>query len=359
MRKSARLAEKKANSEDGAHLGTKAKKNRSDDRISKIAALDNGTLVEAFKYLNYCQLATRSLVSKRYRDVIQTYRHSLACLHIREISIAGREMGEDESSPLEVKIFDKELSPEAYNEWVIRNGYSKQVPVEDGKQSTIDRFVYSFDTIAAYDHDDSSISDSALTASTELNNENWPIFQHFIRLLTDPFISIYDVELVPQNDVLNLLSEVLSQDQKCLQCTILSVDVGNDMQKFMSWIKDYVGCNEVKISDIKPSDDKELFDFFMTGAKCTYEVYIIYYDLSEIIINFVEKFMDLKDSDEYQVVESIRGWIEMEALEVLKSEYADFLVKENKDYLDRDTITFEFTNNNNGKKVECVLHYSS
>ncbi|KAI1694688.1 hypothetical protein DdX_19983 [Ditylenchus destructor] len=44
--------------------------------------MDNGTMVEAFKFLNYYQLATSSLVTKRFRDLIRTHRHKLALLHI-------------------------------------------------------------------------------------------------------------------------------------------------------------------------------------------------------------------------------------------------------------------------------------
>ncbi|KAI1692934.1 hypothetical protein Ddc_23246 [Ditylenchus destructor] len=87
--------------------------------------MDNGTMVEAFKYLNYCQLAKNSLVSKRFRDLIQTHRHSLALLYVDEISMYSAQSGPDA-----INVFGKELSPEAYNEWVIRNSYSKQIPIE-------------------------------------------------------------------------------------------------------------------------------------------------------------------------------------------------------------------------------------
>ncbi|KAI1709855.1 hypothetical protein Ddc_13681 [Ditylenchus destructor] len=46
-------------------------------RNTKIANMDNGTTVEAFKFLNYYQLAKKSLVSKRFRNLIQIHRHSL------------------------------------------------------------------------------------------------------------------------------------------------------------------------------------------------------------------------------------------------------------------------------------------
>ncbi|KAI1696192.1 hypothetical protein Ddc_20635 [Ditylenchus destructor] len=95
-------------------------------RTSKIDSMDNGTMVEAFKYLNYCQLAKNSLVSMRFRNVIQTHRHKLALLYVRYIEIESIT-----NVPHVIKVFDKELSSQEYNDWVIRNQYSKEVPLED------------------------------------------------------------------------------------------------------------------------------------------------------------------------------------------------------------------------------------
>ncbi|KAI1697034.1 hypothetical protein DdX_18743 [Ditylenchus destructor] len=55
--------------------------------IPNIAAMDNGTMVEAFKFLNYYQLAKNSLVSKRYWNLIRTHRHKLALLDVNYIDM--------------------------------------------------------------------------------------------------------------------------------------------------------------------------------------------------------------------------------------------------------------------------------
>ncbi|KAI1710501.1 ligated ion channel l-glutamate- and glycine-binding site domain-containing protein [Ditylenchus destructor] len=357
LRKSARLAERKANSENKTKMGTVAKRNRSDDKISNIATFDNDTLLEAFKHLNYDQLATRSLVSKRYRDVIQTHRHSLARLYVQTIYMSKG--GESEYwNPLKVKIFNEMLSPEAYNEWVVRNQYSKQIPVNDAEQSTNDRKVYRIQTLVYYN--DLYNPKSALTARTELNNETWPIFQHFVRLLTDPFIYIHRVELTSQNDVLNLLSGAMHQDHNRLQCNQLSINDQHNTDKFLSWAKDHLHCNAFQIINFgyMPSNyDAEFLDFFMTGANCTPKVDVRSYDLSKVVIDFVQKFMDLKSCDDYQVVESIEGTVETETAILLKRDYADFIVNASEADWISGNITFEFTNNNIGKKVACVLRY--
>ncbi|KAI1696057.1 hypothetical protein DdX_19256 [Ditylenchus destructor] len=82
--KSARLGDKQTNSENEARE-TKAEKSQSNDKIPNIAAMDNGTMVESFKFLNYYQLAKSSLVSKRYWNLIRTHRHKLALLDVDEI----------------------------------------------------------------------------------------------------------------------------------------------------------------------------------------------------------------------------------------------------------------------------------
>ncbi|KAI1694323.1 hypothetical protein Ddc_22197 [Ditylenchus destructor] len=49
--------------------------------------MDNGTMVNAFKFLNYMQLAKTSLVSKRFSNLIRTHRHTLALLYVYDINM--------------------------------------------------------------------------------------------------------------------------------------------------------------------------------------------------------------------------------------------------------------------------------
>ncbi|KAI1692740.1 hypothetical protein Ddc_23365 [Ditylenchus destructor] len=85
MQRSARLGGKLTNFENEAQREPKAKNCQSDDSTSNIAAMDNGTMIESFKFLNYCQLATSSLVSKRFWNLIRTHRHKLALLYVNRI----------------------------------------------------------------------------------------------------------------------------------------------------------------------------------------------------------------------------------------------------------------------------------
>ncbi|KAI1703303.1 hypothetical protein Ddc_16621 [Ditylenchus destructor] len=331
--------------------------------------MDNGTMVEAFKHLNYMQLIKSSFVSKRFRNLIRTNRHRLALLYVGSIDMQ-RAHGSD---PASIKMFGKDISPEEYNEWVIRNQYSKQIPLEGqvgGKQSSqCDRKVYALDVVAYYPKRCGFYRMTVFNAQVELNHENWPLFQHFVRLLTDPFIYIRDLGLTSQNDVLNLLTGVISQDRDRLQCKELTFNLEGDIKKFMSWIKKRVRCDKFQIfnRDICSSDsnyDDDLLDFFLTGARCTSKIKMEHYDPPEVILEFVQKFMDLKKCDEYQIVESIEYEIDRNAnaifqyanaIRVLKRDYARFIVPTHI-YLpnnDRPSINqaFEFINDDIGKKL--------
>ncbi|KAI1691610.1 hypothetical protein Ddc_24132 [Ditylenchus destructor] len=349
MRRSVQLAEKQANLKNDAH----ANQGRLKNNVLNSAALDNGTMVEAFKYLNYCQLAKNSLVSKRFRDVIRTHRHKLALLYVSHISIQCVGIA---SSYLEV--FDKKLSSEAYDEWVIRNNYSKQVPFDAKVASTQITQTYvqnGFLFSAGYSKDPSNRRDiiHVFEAQVELNHENWPAFQHFIRLATDPFIYIDCMELTYQNDVLNLLAGAINSDHDRLQCKQLNFNLKGNSQKSFTWTKNHVRCNQFVIRGEAGLNHEEAFlHFFVTGAHCTPLIKVENYDLSKADV--VQKFMNLKNSDESQLVEAIQGYLEGEAVELLNRDYAEFIVKEERGQRS-NTHIFEFVNNDIGKKLQLTV----
>ncbi|KAI1694273.1 hypothetical protein Ddc_22218 [Ditylenchus destructor] len=322
--------------------------------ISNIATMDNGTMVEAYKYLNYCQLAKNSLVSKKFRDLIQTHRHRLALLYVDSIH-----MSSFQSDRAAINVFDKELSPEAYNEWVIRNNYSKQIPIESqvASEESTQSITNGYGLAAYACYKDSSHrgcydTTSVFSAHVELNHENWPAFQHFVRLATDPFIYIGCVRLTYQNDVLNLLAGAINSDHDRLQCKELNFNLKGNSQKSITWIKNHVRCNKLYIfgkGDL--NQDEAFLDFFVTGANCTPSIDISYRDLSKVVTDFVQKFMDLKNSGESQLVEAIKGYFVTRAVELFKRDHARFIVKEDKD--DRcATHIFEFVNADIKKKLQ-------
>ncbi|KAI1702180.1 hypothetical protein Ddc_17251 [Ditylenchus destructor] len=338
---------------------------RSDNRIANIATMDNDTTVEAFKYLNYCRLAKNSLVSKRFRDLIQNQRHKLARIYVDSIG-----MYENYHDPTNsVEIFDKTLSPEEYNNWVIHNRYSKQIPLETqiaGMQSTQnERKVYRLYANVDYYYKDSKPSYrtnnvNVFNARTELSQENWPVFQHFFRLLTDPFIFIRSMGLPRQNDALNLLAGAINPDCGRIQCQSLYVDLEDNMQNRISWIKGHVHCYHFSIMGpiypiVLPSNhDEEFLDFFMTGANCTSSIYLKFYEPCKLIARFVQKFMDLKGCDENKVVGTIVCHPNANVnIDALKRDYADFVVKE---YISEITgssyLVFEFVNNDIERKLK-------
>ncbi|KAI1710692.1 hypothetical protein Ddc_13296 [Ditylenchus destructor] len=335
---------------ENAEVELKAKENQSNNRISIIATMDNGTMVEAFKYLNYCQLAKNGLVSKRYRDLIRTHRNTLALLYVHFMN-----MGKGEICPLAIKIFDKKLSPGAYNEWVVRNSYSKRAPLEDQVAIFI-KWLYAqyrqnsnrcYLSADAYYKDPShrKLNDKTRVffAQVEFNNENWPAFQHFIRLLTDPFVYIDQIKLYKQNVFLKALSRAVNPDRR-LQCKWFRLNLKGSSPKSITWTKNNVRCDEFSIEGVYGADskmDEALLDFFLTGAHCTSEFDVGQYDMSKTIVDFVQKFMDLKNSDECQLVEAIHG-----NFKLLTRDYAEFIVKEEK-----TLQVFEFINNDIGKKL--------
>ncbi|KAI1699187.1 hypothetical protein DdX_17483 [Ditylenchus destructor] len=323
--------------------------------MSNIAAMDNGamvgTMVDTFKYLNYCQLAKNSLVSKRFRDLIRTHRNVLARLYVENMGIKCFFI--DRSF---IKMFDEELSPEAYDEWVILNQYSKEIPLEDRNASMqIAENEFNIYTLwANANYKDLNRTNRVLRASAELNHEYWPLFQYFAHLITDPFVYIRFVELIPQMDVLNLLASSIHSDHNRIQCDVLVVNLRDNMHGFISWIKDHMLCKEIRIDEFTISNyDEEFLDFFLTGGHCTLEFNSTFYDYFKVVMDLVQKFMALKSIDECRVVESIRGYISNESVEEVKRNYSKFIVKEDRNEDDGSTEqVFEFDNNDIGKKMK-------
>ncbi|KAI1699637.1 hypothetical protein Ddc_18473 [Ditylenchus destructor] len=274
--------------------------------------MDNGTMIEAFKYLKYSQLAKNSLVSKLFRDLTRTHRHSLALLCVDEITMKRISL----RGPANINVYDKDLSPEEYDEWVNRNQYSKAAPLE-----------------------------------------------HFVRLIADPFVYIRWMDLIPQNEILNLLvgavnsdrelSQIVNSDRERLQCGKLTFCLEGNVQKFMSWIKNNVRCDNFQIiSDYQQLRyDDGLPDFFLTGAHCTSKICMEYYEPSDVIVEFAQKFMDLKTCDDYKVVEFLDCNVAKLCVHELTRKCAKFIVKEENDDGDSEHV-FEFVNNDIGKKMQ-------
>ncbi|KAI1703431.1 hypothetical protein Ddc_16539 [Ditylenchus destructor] len=327
--------------------------------------MDNGTLLETLKFLNYCQLAKSSRVSKRFRDIIRTNRHRLALLHVTKLSM------NHPKRPifllhLKTIVFGKEFSPEDYNEWVIHNGYSKQIPLEGRDAGSMQYECGYYELKAEVDdkdptHGPASNGIIAFNAYTKVDHENWPLFQHFVRLLTDPFIYIRSLELISQSDVSNLLPGAIVPEQLYrLQCGELKFIIESNILKFFRWIKNNVQCGEYKIDHNRHLAhyeenvlDQVFFNFLLTGARCTSKIKITYPDPSKVIAGFVQKFMDLKNCDEYQFVEFIEcNVMYAPSADELKSKYVKFFVKEEQINNNRTDYTFEFVNNDVEKKLK-------
>ncbi|KAI1698696.1 hypothetical protein Ddc_18956 [Ditylenchus destructor] len=221
---------------------------------------------------------------------------------------------------------------------------------------------------------DRNITTTVLNASVELNHENWPLFHHFVRLLTDPFVYIHHVELSPQQVVLNVLAGAINQIRGRLQCDEFTFNLEGNVEKFIGWIKEHVLCKKIQIDyrysfhnkEMRYSNDvliattkssKQFLDLLVTGARCTSVIKIEHYDLYNVVVDFIQKFIDLKSCDENQMIESVRGNISSRSVEGIKRTYAKFIVKEerNKDNRSAEQV-FEFVNKDMGKKLTTKIY---
>ncbi|KAI1692320.1 hypothetical protein DdX_21322 [Ditylenchus destructor] len=272
-------------------------------------------MVEALKYLSYMQLAKSSLVAKRFSNLIRTHRHSLALLDVERIYMdLNLDRGHSLIPNAAIKIFNNELSPEAYTEWVVHNNYSKQI-IHGGRVAKMQSRQYGhhfYEMRADYRDSNQSPNGTKTTvfsARKQLNHKYWPLFQHFVRLLSDPFVYIRYLKLIPQIDVyfLNLLSGAINPYHGRLQCGQLdfqgvqlgtfweNVHKGN-VQKLLGWIKNHVHCNELRFSHQPGSNyDEALLDFFMTGAHCTSATTFRNCDISNVIVAFLKQQRSICD----------------------------------------------------------------
>ncbi|KAI1712950.1 hypothetical protein Ddc_12174 [Ditylenchus destructor] len=324
--------------------------------IPNIAPLDNGTMVQVFKYLDYCQLATSSLVSKRYRNVIRTHRQYLALLSVEcsmKLHPRFTHLPPDLIKRIvTTKIFNKELSPEAYNEWVTRNKYSKLTICRN-------REGYELRAIKDPNWNRTSVLYACIKGP---NRKTWPVFQHFVRLLTDPFVYIRYLELTPQKDVLSLFAKAINSERGRLQCGHVRLEFPLELQplKFTSWIKDHVRCDELRLTVSRtanslPNCDKQLLDFFTTGSHCTSVIgFDDFYLPKAVVIGVVQKFMDLKNCDENQIVQFIWGHVSESDVEAWKTECTKFCVTEKCRGTIQDHV-IEVTNNDIGKMLELTF----
>ncbi|KAI1705173.1 hypothetical protein DdX_13778 [Ditylenchus destructor] len=185
----------------------------------------------------------------------------------------------------------------------------------------------------------------------ELDSETWPFLQHFVRLLTDPFIYIRRMDFVSRNELLNLLTEAMNPELGRLHCEQMHFYLEDNVQKSMNFTKNHVRCDDFQIwNNSSSTHDKEFLDFIVNGGYCTSAIDVRNCHLPNITVDLVQKFMGLKNCDEYQLVDSIRYNTDDQLPEVLKRNYAKFIVEEESDNRCIAQI-FEFANNDIRKKL--------
>ncbi|KAI1692805.1 hypothetical protein DdX_21036 [Ditylenchus destructor] len=257
-----------------------------------------------------------------------------------------------------MKIFNKELSPEEYNDWVVRNNYSNQSSLK--RQAAGSRPNCELRAYGDYEDPTQESTYVFFAHAKELNHETWPLFEHFVRLLTDPFIYIRYLGLIYQADVLKLLAATIYRSNRGrLQCGILGFGFQRNVQTPFNWIKDHVRCvsfeQSIAVSNCTATRHKQLFEFFATGSRCTSEIVVIDSHISKaVIIDFVLNFMELKNCDESHIVNSIRGNLFYLTAEALNTVYEQFIIKKEQN---RGTTAhfFEFVNVVIRKKLQLSI----
>ncbi|KAI1693331.1 hypothetical protein DdX_20735 [Ditylenchus destructor] len=183
-------------------------------------------------------------------------------------------------------------------------------------------------------------------------------------LLTDPFIYIHFLGLTSQTDVCNLLAAAAVPGRRRLQCGEFVFYLEGYTQKLIKWAKDHVHCVKFRtaVSHSSSSRDKQLLDFFATGSDCTSEIRIshctfIYALVSKVVlIGLVQKFVELKSSEECKLVESIDGYVSKLTAKAFVSKYEKFFVKEVKSLFGDSTAqVFEFVNVDIRKKLKLTI----
>ncbi|KAI1695609.1 hypothetical protein DdX_19494 [Ditylenchus destructor] len=275
--------------------------------------------------------------------------------------------GNDESPTLEgnwrvehtvIKRFNKELSPEEYKQWVVRNKYSKHTSLKIS--TTVDPLGYELSAYGDYKDRNPIRTPVFFARVKQLNHDTWPLFQHFVRLLTDPFICIRYLRLITQADVFNLLAAKIHRSNRGrLHCEILSLKFEGNVQTPLNWIKDHVRCasfqQSMPVSNCSPNRRKQLLDFFITGSHCTSEIVVIDSNISkDLIIDFVQKFTHLKNCDEIHIVNSIRGKVFYMSADALDTIYEQFIIKNEKNRRTTAQV-FEFVNVVIQKKLQLSI----
>ncbi|KAI1710942.1 hypothetical protein Ddc_13140 [Ditylenchus destructor] len=216
--------------------------------------MNNVILLETFKFLRYSQVAKSSLVSKKFRDFICIHRQSLARLRVRRMHMQTSKYSERD----DVELFNTPLNRDDYDTWVSRYGYSKRDPFLDQDTGNPKaRYHIRYSLLAwtfpssfqeeeppnIYGNNIFSPRISVFFATPELNQDNWPLFQHFFNLLNDPFIFIEELELTPpENQVWKLLIDSTPQIQKSagikrIQRYRVSLFPEGNNQECLRWLK--------------------------------------------------------------------------------------------------------------------------
>ncbi|KAI1706611.1 hypothetical protein Ddc_15192 [Ditylenchus destructor] len=332
--------------------------------------VDDHTLEQTFKFLGYFQLAKSSLVSRRFSRVIQSNRSRLAKLRVKKL-LMDRRIRIHQNF---ITVCDVEFNPNEYREWAYPYGYTKgyrfDSPVVavtaayDSRSPERREQHHSFIRLQALAYEDSNTLVTVFSAvtSTKLSYDNWPLYQHFIRLLNDPFAYFERLTLISfQNFAWNALVENYGSRNRSVTCKYAKILLEDDSKDFLVWIKQNVVSEDLSLRRYETStyDQDDTVSFLSTGQKCASSVVLrdeVYNGehLIGAIYDLIEKFLDLETSIQCQMISSINFRHICNLSERFLTNFARAFVR---DEIVEDSFSriYQFMNRNIKKKLEVKI----
>ncbi|KAI1715338.1 hypothetical protein Ddc_10994 [Ditylenchus destructor] len=364
------------------HMMLSASKNRSKPERPRVffSLMRNAdVMIDSLRFLNYCDLAKTSLISKKLSEFIQTHRSSLTLLRVKEMIMEYHEKqvpdGYSRTSYSTTMLFGVKKFDLDHDDWIESNGYSatfefkpKEVDLENlfQKQPPKPTNCISLHASARYHESGSCIKEDSAPLTVVFSTfvkpkfnrldcrRHWPMLQHFVRLLSDPFVYFESIHLVSlKNELWKPLVKNLKLTLNRTLCNGAEIRLENNAGEFLDWMKNYLRCSQLSLRSTGSPND-ELATFLLSGSKCTSHAMISGTYNRALEHNLVARFLTLKQDDRDQMIPSISfPWmISVHTIkEMFGDTFSEFLVRE-ENTLESFLQVYEFTNRDIMQKLE-------
>ncbi|KAI1692016.1 hypothetical protein DdX_21492 [Ditylenchus destructor] len=327
-------------------------------------------MIDSLRFLNYCDLAKASLISKKLSEFIQTHRSSLPFLRVKEMLMEYHEEQLPDrysrKSFSTITLFGVKNFDLDHKDWIKSNGYSATFEFEHKQSPPEPSNRISLHAAARFHESGSCIKEDSAPLTVVFSTfvkpnfhridcrRHWPMLQHFVRLLSDPFVYFERIQLVSlRNELWKPLVKNLKLTLTRTLCNDAEVCVENNAGEFLNWMKNYLRCSHLSLRSTGSPND-ELAAFLLSGSTCTPLAVISGTYNKELEHNLVARFLTLKQIDRDQVIPSISfPWmISVHTIkEMFEDKFSDFLVRE-ENTSESFLQVYEFTNSDIMQKLE-------